>query len=1318
MNSYFKCLLLAVLSLNLSGSSAGSGNANPSMDLQEPPDVDFTFTNNSTCSGTPIEFMSNVSGTGPYTYTWNFGDEETSTVKNPIHTYTALGCGTENFTVSLTVSYDTLSVSMSKTITVIQQPDIEFIDVNSPYDPFSNCNNASITNPGYSITVDNNSASKSCITSYSLNWGDGSPPITDVTFPIDHTYENLGAFNMVISAMGANGCNTSVTYVVKNQTNPSGGLISPGTTTNLCAPTEELQFEIAKWGNNSPGTIYEVDYGDGSPILTFTQEELVNSSPTLSVNYPIPHVYDHTNCPESQFTATLTVRNACNSTTFTADNITILTTPKADFTVPDACLNTEVLITNTTIPGGGINCSETANFTWNFGDGSDPETQTLTLPEDVTHTYTSTGTYDISLTAENFCGSTTIIKQIEVSPLPTATISGGDNICQGADSPVITFTGANGIAPYTFTYKINNGPNRTISTDSESDTVTIQAPTDTPGTFTYTLVSVELRNTSGCSQPQTGEAVVVVVQAPSGIVTGIDTVCLNAPSPSVIFTGTNGIPPYTFTYNINDGSNQTISTSANDSVSIQVPTNSGGVFRYNLIDVQDAGGNSCSLTQTGYATITVNDQRPELMELSDYEFCNGERTSEINFSNIVPGTTFRWTSTDTSIGLAESGNGNIGPFTAQNSTEQKVTSTITVIPELYGCTGSSQTFTITVHPAVSVVFSEDDQTICSGERTVGVTLNSSTPDAELSWTTEQPPGIAENISLSGTNMIPEQTLTNTTNEPITIIYKATLSGTGNCAGVENIYRIVVTPGPVVTGNLTDTICSGSSFNISPPNGGGNYIPFGTTFTWSEPVISPSGTIAGASEQTESQQMISQELENTSSGLATAKYTVIPNLNGCEGHPFDVVVAVNPTVTVEQPMSQTVCSSNNTSEILFSGNSPEAVYNWTVSDNIGLPLNGTGNIPEFTAINDNADSVVAVISVTPALSGCEGISKNFTITVYPSAIILKQPSSSSICLGEEPTSLSVIHTTGVSSPNYQWYSNTSNSYTGASLIPNATDPNYIPPSSSARTTYYFCEIEFPGGGGCNSLTSDIAKVKVNPNPIVVLNDELINPGEELKICPGDSFPVYARGADTYLWNADWSGDSILVTTIGDYRTIGTSQNGCKDTFNFKVSYYGNFNYSIQTNRSEVTDEQNQVHLWTDNIQNSFYTWDFGDGSAGFGYDVIHMYDISTDGYFDVKLEVINPYGCLEETSNSIRADLAPTSIPNTFTPNGDGINDNYLNGWYKKVFNRNGILLYQGQQGWDGNYKGKPVANDTYFVVIYDSSEMGAEYKRMYVTVLR
>ncbi|MCF6130239.1 T9SS type A sorting domain-containing protein [Flavobacterium sp. AS60] len=104
---------------------------------------------------------------------------------------------------------------------------------------------------------------------------------------------------------------------------------------------------------------------------------------------------------------------------------------------------------------------------------------------------------------------------ITVNPLPTATIAGTTQVCQNDASPSITFTGAVGLAPYTFTYKLNGGLNQTIVSSGSGATATIAVPTGTAGTFEYTLVSVQDSSSTTCSQAQGGVATVIVHPTPT-----------------------------------------------------------------------------------------------------------------------------------------------------------------------------------------------------------------------------------------------------------------------------------------------------------------------------------------------------------------------------------------------------------------------------------------------------------------------------------------------------------------------------------------------------------------------------------------------------------------------------------------------------------------------------------------------------------------------------------------------------------------------------------------------------------------------------------
>jgi PKD repeat protein len=124
---------------------------------------------------------------------------------------------------------------------VKQKPDISFTDLINQFatDPFNNCSGASLSNQNFSITVGNTSTS-TCISSFSINWGDGNNE-TNVTFPISHSYTQIGVYSMTITALGSNGCNNTKTFIVKNVSNPLGGINSPGSPKTMC-PTQICNF--------------------------------------------------------------------------------------------------------------------------------------------------------------------------------------------------------------------------------------------------------------------------------------------------------------------------------------------------------------------------------------------------------------------------------------------------------------------------------------------------------------------------------------------------------------------------------------------------------------------------------------------------------------------------------------------------------------------------------------------------------------------------------------------------------------------------------------------------------------------------------------------------------------------------------------------------------------------------------------------------------------------------------------------------------------------------------------------------------------------
>jgi gliding motility-associated-like protein len=217
------------------------------------------------------------------------------------------------------------------------------------------------------------------------------------------------------------------------------------------------------------------------------------------------------------------------------------------------------------------------------------------------------------------------------------------------------------------------------------------------------------------------------------------------------------------------------------------------------------------------------------------------------------------------------------------------------------------------------------------------------------------------------------------------------------------------------------------------------------------------------------------------------------------------------------------------------------------------------------------------------------------------------------------------------------------------------------------------------------------------------------------CTGDSVVVHVSGAKSYLWNDGTKRDSIVIKYAGEYIVTGTSD-GCISTLAFTAALFDSTQYTIQTDRDQVTNDNIPIHLWSQEVAGSVYYWDFDDGKTDQGNDISHIYDITRDGYYDVKLRVVNVHGCVQNLTKRIW--IAQSKLPNVFTPNGDGKNDIFMKNWKIQVYNRNGILIYEGKDGWDGTRNGKPVSNDTYFYVVYYSTETGTKTNTGFVTVIR
>jgi len=89
---------------------------------------------------------------------------------------------------------------------------------------------------------------------------------------------------------------------------------------------------------------------------------------------------------------------------------------------------------------------------------------------------------------------------------------------------------------------------------------------------------------------------------------------------------------------------------------------------------------------------------------------------------------------------------------------------------------------------------------------------------------------------------------------------------------------------------------------------------------------------------------------------------------------------------------------------------------------------------------------------------------------------------------------------------------------------------------------------------------------------------------------------------------------------------------------------------------------------------------------------------------------------ESCADEVTTELTFIKVPNTITPTSEK-NNVFMKGHRVKIYNRNGVLLFEGNDGWDGTYKGNLVSKDTYFYVLFNEDPT-IKPKEGYITVLR
>ena len=408
-------------------------------------------------------------------------------------------------------------------------------------------------------------------------------------------------------------------------------------------------------------------------------------------------------------------------------------------------------------------------------------------------------------------GNATVV----VQATSTAIIAGTVAVCQDATAPIITFTAANGTAPFTFSYNINGGTTQTITTVAPSATATITVPMTTAGTFTYNLLSVQNTGPTTCISPITGQSAIVTINPnPTATISGTNTVCQAVGTQNITFTGAGGTAPYTFTYNINGGASQTVTTASGNSVTVPISTNIIGVFTYTLTQVKDASaGTQCTRAYTTGNAAVFEVQATSTATISGTtSVCNDATAPIITFTGANGNAPFTFTfninggATQSIMTSATSNSATIsvpmasaGTFT-YNLLSVKNTGSILCLTPI---TGASSVVTIRPLPAATI---SGTTSVCQNSTAPNITFTGSNATAPYTFTYTINGGAAQTITTISGNSITLPAPTGTFGNYVYAITK--VSEFTGCVKNITATTATITVNQVATATLTGstTVC--------------------------------------------------------------------------------------------------------------------------------------------------------------------------------------------------------------------------------------------------------------------------------------------------------------------------------------------------------------------------------------------------------------------------------------------------------------------------------------------------------------------------------
>jgi gliding motility-associated-like protein len=389
-------------------------------------------------------------------------------------------------------------------------------------------------------------------------------------------------------------------------------------------------------------------------------------------------------------------------------------------------------------------------------------------------------------------------------------------------------------------------------------------------------------------------------------------------------------------------------------------------------------------------------------------------------------------------------------------------------------------------------------------------------------------------------------------------------------------------------------------------------------------------------------------------------------------------------------NDSLCSGEQTKSVVFSGDA--TIYFWKASGDIpdSIPnYLSRGNFGRYTVINNGTTDLQTIITVTPlkvvGTKQCYGMPDSFQIVTFASVQIEGCLNDSLFCEGDSII-FDVLNKDLLT--DIQWR--------GANGFSSSIANPVIYPSILAHTGSYV--VEAKSISNC-PVFPDTLELVVFPKVEITLEDTLI-------LCNGESKIIEAHvfNADKYYWNTGDTTLKISLSSSGMYwMEVNNETCNARDTI--WVIEIDLSNLQIETAGDFCIDGSMELLA---NIEDMNYQWSTGDTTP--------FVRVFAEGRYGL---MVFTGDCKAENWIEIVCPCS-LSLPNVFTPNEDGYNDEYipeissvLHTFSMIIYNRWGKIMYQTDTftPWDGTTGGRKAVEGVYYCVVSYSCKDSPDKKR-------